>query len=697
MDYFRIDRMLGVLTDPSTLKWILWAGLGVLTIVLLLLMRTRWGQYKPLRKCVVLSIMAHILIAGYSTTVRLSAMTTAPPRPEATIKVASIGEFFEDPAAPESKPKPDKPWEKFADEPMVRPEAAELSQPQPDELADPERRLTSDVPQLLNDPKLPDPQVADFTAPRPTEMTADKAERPTDAAASSEAIETAAAMRRDPVAEPDSAVPELAHAAAEATPRARPHRDPGVPSDLLEQPMLPPQLSDAPVVSAPARARPGPEEDAPRSTPQAAAATEDASAPPETATGEPAVAGRQADADTPDALAAAGGLTGPLVNVPAPLGAARGAMKRRTTGAQDVPEMLSARLEPNRKSVIAERGGSQESEGAVQAALTWLANSQSADGRWDADKYGAGQEAQLLGRNRQGAGVDADMAVTGLALLAFLGAGHTHLEGTYQETVRHGLEFLLTSQGSDGNLGGGAQLYAFMYCHGMATFALAEAYGMTHDERLEGPLRKAIAYTLKAQHPTNGGWRYKAGDPQGDTSQLGWQLMALKSADLAGIEIPAKSRAGMIRYLKTVASGTHGGLASYRPNEKVTHAMTAEALVCRQLLGMSRANPASDEAGDFIMQELPGRSDMNLYYWYYGTLATFHLQGLHWDRWNTALKETLIAAQVSAGENSGSWDPDNAWGRHGGRVYSTALAALCLEVYYRYLPLYAEGQPNPKP
>jgi hypothetical protein len=73
------------------------------------------------------------------------------------------------------------------------------------------------------------------------------------------------------------------------------------------------------------------------------------------------------------------------------------------------------------------------------------------------------------------------------------------------------------------------------------------------------------------------------------------------------------------------------------------------------------------------------------------------LQGDHWDQWNAALKETLIGAQVSEGENSGSWDPDRTWGRHGGRIYSTALAALCLEVYYRYLPLYASGQPEPQP
>jgi hypothetical protein len=119
--------------------------------------------------------------------------------------------------------------------------------------------------------------------------------------------------------------------------------------------------------------------------------------------------------------------------------------------------------------------------------------------------------------------------------------------------------------------------------------------------------------------------------------------------------------------------------------------MTAEALVCRQFLGLSRSNPASDEAGNFILTQLPGQGQPNLYYWYYATLGMFQLQGDHWRRWNNALTATLVARQRNEDELAGSWDPDDVWGGHGGRVYTTAMGALCLEVYYRFLPLYVKA------
>jgi hypothetical protein len=292
----------------------------------------------------------------------------------------------------------------------------------------------------------------------------------------------------------------------------------------------------------------------------------------------------------------------------------------------------------------------------------------------------------VAGRNRLSAGIEADTGISGLALLAFLAAGHTHREGIYREHVRRGLQYLINSQASDGNLAGAASPFARMYCHSMATFALSEAYAMTNDQRLRGPIRRAVAYTVNAQDPSSGGWRYYPGDP-GDTSQAGWQLMALKSAELAGIPFPSSTRKGLIRYLQSVSSGKHGGLASYRPNERVSRPMTAEALLCWQFLGLSREHPAGNEAGDYMLEELPGTGETNLYYWYYATLAMYQLQGEYWERWNKALQSTLIAGQRTTGSRAGSWDPETVWGGYGGRVYSTALAALCLEVYYRYLPL----------
>ena len=217
---------------------------------------------------------------------------------------------------------------------------------------------------------------------------------------------------------------------------------------------------------------------------------------------------------------------------------------------------------------------------------------------------------------------------------------------------------------------------------------MSEAYGMTHDPRLREPVRRAIAYTIAAQDAKGGGWRYRPGDP-GDTSQMGWQLMSLKSAELAGLAVPEQTRQGVIRYLQSVSSGTYGGRASYRPGEQPTRPMSAEALVCWQFLGLAREHPACNEASEFIVSELPGDGQYNLYYWYYATLGLYQLQGEGWQRWNDALRTALVSRQVKEGPQAGSWDTSDVWGGYGGRIYTTAVAALTLEVYYRFLPIYA--------
>jgi len=230
-----------------------------------------------------------------------------------------------------------------------------------------------------------------------------------------------------------------------------------------------------------------------------------------------------------------------------------------------------------------------------------------------------------------------------------------------------------------------------MYSHGMATLAMSEAYAMTGDKRLQPAVQAAINYTLAAQIRATGGWRYRAVESpgeRGDTSQLGWQLMSLKSAELAGISVPSSATDGAVRFIKSVSGGQYGGKASYRLGERPSRPMTAEALVCRQFLGMARDNPASDEAGTYLMTDLPRPDRINLYYWYYGTLGMYQLQGEPWQRWNEALQSTLINRQRTDGDLAGSWDPECIWGGYGGRIYSTALSTLCLEVYYRYLPLY---------
>ena len=170
--------------------------------------------------------------------------------------------------------------------------------------------------------------------------------------------------------------------------------------------------------------------------------------------------------------------------------------------------------------------------------------------------------------------------------------------------------------------------------------------------------------------------------------------MSLKSAEMAGIPIPAETRTRMSRFLRSCSSGEHGGLGSYRPGDRVSRTMTAEALCCRIFLATEDSAAAQDEAVKFLMEEVPTRDAVNLYYWYYGTVAMFQRQGEDWDRWNVAMQRELLARQRHDGKLVGSWDPDNLWGNYGGRVYSTAMGTLCLEVYYRYLPLYGGDDPD---
>lgn len=92
------------------------------------------------------------------------------------------------------------------------------------------------------------------------------------------------------------------------------------------------------------------------------------------------------------------------------------------------------------------------------------------------------------------------------------------------------------------------------------------------------------------------------------------------------------------------------------------------------------------EASRKILTELPTPQQINLYYWYYGTLAMYHAGGTEWEQWNREMKHTLLSTQVQTGADAGSWAPDCLWGPYGGRVYSTAMATMSLEVYYRYLP-----------
>ncbi len=691
----RLDRLLHWLTGVELVVACLWIGLAAITVTLLVLMHTRWGQSHPLRKCLILSLIAHALFATYATTVEIAFVQRSAPH-EKTIRVAVIdttGEIPQSPPAAGSHSTPDlKPWETFSDEPAAVTEPSELA-----------RATTATPPEVLRqtgaEPRplpLENPAdrlpLSDTARPQPKDLPPTQTESAPAEVASPQPIDVPAAQRRDLPKTAIPSQPPTQHAAKTDVAAEPPTRttQSGMPSALLHTAPSTPRLDDTPAPAEPERALASGED--PRMQP-----TQGSSAAPLASELYHAAAPAPVDSRIANA-----------VSVPAPSLAASGAdpldralagtttpmlpLPSRNLGQDDIPEIYQLRVAPDRSRQIAKHGATGETEEAVQAALKWLADNQAANGAWVASAHGAGQERFVNGRDRLGAGAGADTGMTGLALLTFLAAGNTSKQGKYQATVGRGIDYLLAMQASNGNLAGNATEYAAMYCHAMATLALSEAYAMTHDPRLHQPVGFAVAYTVSMQNPATGGWRYRRGD-DGDTSQLGWQLMALKSAELAGIPIPPATWQGAARFLRSVSSGRYGGLGSYRPGEQVSVSMTAEALVCRQFLGLSPHSPTAREAADYLMRELPDQSNPpNEYYWYYGTLGTYQLQDSHWQRWNESLKQTLLSSQRKDGSMAGSWNTNTMWGGYGGRVYTTAMATLSLEVYYRYLPLYERAE-----
>ncbi|HVJ87084.1 MAG TPA: hypothetical protein VM452_15625, partial [Caulifigura sp.] len=375
-------------------------------------------------------------------------------------------------------------------------------------------------------------------------------------------------------------------------------------------------------------------------------------------------------------------------------------------GDGQLPATYQMRTPDQQGEAVRRYGGTNQSEEAVVQSLKFLARAQKADGHWDVGFW----EGGLLTKNPDGAPrvfrpVDLDTGVTALATLAFLGKLNTLSEGEYAENVRRSTRWLVSQQKPGGFIGndpGGKRgetvpgNMAGMYGHAMATFALAEAYAMSRDHvearRLRTAVERGIAFILASQLE-DGGWRYfQYQTLGGDMSIFGWQLMALKSAQLGGVPIPARVRDQMVDFLKKNSRGDHGGLGAYRTTSPTTPAMTAEALYCRQILGASRESESSKEAVTYLLsyRNLPTRQKLDLYYWYYGTLAMFQYGGAEWQQWNQRVRDLIVSEQVKEGEYAGSWEPRDPWSGYGGRIYSTAIATLSLEVYYRYLPLYKE-------
>jgi hypothetical protein len=352
------------------------------------------------------------------------------------------------------------------------------------------------------------------------------------------------------------------------------------------------------------------------------------------------------------------------------------AVSRGPAPGSRVAEAYAGRRGPARGRGALERGGSAASEEAVERGLAWLARHQAADGSWRFDLSGC----QCDGACRDRGTVSSTTAATGIALLPFLGAGHTHVEGEYRETVTRGIYYLMsrlqpTSRGGDLSEG-------TMYGHGVATLALAEALGMTRDDALERYVRDAVRFMETAQDHHGGGWRYLPGQP-GDTTVTAWQLAALRSAALAGVAVPSPTMDGICRFLDRVQ--TRRGEAYGYQSPQARPCTSAIGLACR----VYTAWPEEETLDRGLTALAKGGPDPDaIYLNFYLAQALLHRDHPLWPRWNARNRDQLVARQATVGHEAGSWfvaDHDTA---PGGRLAHTALAVLTLEVYYRLLPIY---------
>ncbi len=384
---------------------------------------------------------------------------------------------------------------------------------------------------------------------------------------------------------------------------------------------------------------------------------------------------------------------------------------------------FGGRSKAGRMSLVNKRGGSAASESAVQSALDWLVRHQVSggplDGSWDWNDEGikgctCGSHGALKHQGRMGA--------TGMAILTFLGYGTTHLkfagdelderEERFRQAVARAFDFMMrafNAQGADFRGGTG---HHGMYCQGIAATAMCEAMAMNQayidsmdskttvvlangkkankrqlqvmQQRMRMAAIAATAFIVEAQDQRGGGWGYSPGSA-GDTSILGWQVMALKSAYFSKIPVPPQVWVGVNHFLDGVTND--GSTYGYR-NAQAKPSTTAIGLLTRMYTNknINRDNPILAKGCQYLAKSGPQLN--NMYYSYYGTQVMFHYGGDLWKEWNAKMRPALVNSQIKEGHEAGSWNLKGGHAEKGGRLFSTCLGAMTLEVYYRHMPLY---------
>jgi len=328
-------------------------------------------------------------------------------------------------------------------------------------------------------------------------------------------------------------------------------------------------------------------------------------------------------------------------------------------------------------------GGGADTEAAVDAALKWLADHQMPDGSWSFDHTKC---PSCNGKCSKPGNYGDQFGATGLALLPFLGRGYTHKEGPYQSQIKAGLKVLaaqsMEQQGKvyrEGSHG--------LYVQGLCGIVLSEAFAMSQDDALRQPAQYALDFIMDAQDPVGGGWRYQPKQP-GDTSAVGWQIMALKSGLMGYLQVRPLTIKKASEFLDSVTPDSGATYGYTGPDHSAGVGTTAVGLLCRMYMGWKKDHPALQRGVAVLANKGPTQ---DLYYDYYATQVMHHIEGDAWIAWNNKQKALLLSTQAKNGHEAGSWydGVSDGHGAHqGGRLYITSLATLILEVYYRHAPLY---------
>jgi len=487
------DQILSIFSSPN-LQLFLLVGSGILAISLLVLALTRWGHSRPVWKCVVLSFAAHILLMGFAYGTRMIVETPQVTQEDNPMRVNLIPETGQSTTGEDSADASENTWDQFVNQ-QALPNVEDLERPSIDSEVVIEKVVDRSVAKPDTESPATDldqfPQKQEFTEP--------------------EFAQAPKQINNDfPMAQPQIA-PQQIEVKRLGDPTA-PLRD--TPTFEPPQEMARQEISNDFAPQTTPNSEQNPMAPSQKQTPFTSDLVDVNSQLP------------KAPVTPPTTFKSPDFKTAPPVNgVSSTKRLKIVANPRRIGDGQPLPKIYSLRKAQNRLNVARRRGGSVETERAVESALQWLANNQEADGSWDPQKSGGGNETKVFGHDRNGAGAQAQCGITGLASLSFLAAGHSHLEGGYQQEVQKALEYLVRQQRSNGDLSGNAKMFARMYCHSMSLLALSEAFAMTGDSRLFEAVQRGVNYTVSAQNRSDGGWRYQPGDP-GDMSQFGWQVLA---------------------------------------------------------------------------------------------------------------------------------------------------------------------------